>query len=409
VQRGAHYHFRLNDEVRAFSEEGRALSTKHDSEVVVRGMVDAAQARGWNSINVEGSEEFRRRVWMEASLRQMEVRGYKASEQEHKDLDALLRRRQQENPDVGGRINPNAEERSGGAARTREQENERVVDFGRAPYKFDRTETQSFFVTLQNADRQERTVWGKDLERALAENQVAKGDVIKLSLEKKTEIEVNANVKDSENHVVGTQRIDAHRNTWRVEKIESQERQTSTSTQSERAAVRSIEERASELAARTVDGVTSTQAREVVRADRADFERLSTPESKDRAALAIGRNSDEQRGYRAELGATDPSLLARAERQTNQLPDNDKKDPNKAVVMATVARVAEAREMSPELTNKVVEEASRAYDRRSAEGQVPTVQVYDASAPRRLDRERAPEQELATPSPERIRERSIGR
>jgi Large polyvalent protein-associated domain 7 len=51
-------------------------------------IVQLAEAKGWQSLNVKGTTEFRRDVWMQASLRGMPVRGYEPTE---KDKEALTR------------------------------------------------------------------------------------------------------------------------------------------------------------------------------------------------------------------------------------------------------------------------------------------------------------------------------
>jgi len=43
---------------------------------VVRSLVEIAQARGWASITVKGTDEFRRSAWMEAAQAGMKVAGY---------------------------------------------------------------------------------------------------------------------------------------------------------------------------------------------------------------------------------------------------------------------------------------------------------------------------------------------
>ena len=53
-------------------------------------MVDVAQARSWKGLRVAGSEDFRRLVWLEASVRGVKAVGY---EPNPADLDLLARER----------------------------------------------------------------------------------------------------------------------------------------------------------------------------------------------------------------------------------------------------------------------------------------------------------------------------
>src|SRR5206468_493174 len=60
-----------------FEDRGKRLATEHNDPDVARSMVELAEAKGWDAIRVRGSEEFKRVVWLQASLRGMEVDGYK--------------------------------------------------------------------------------------------------------------------------------------------------------------------------------------------------------------------------------------------------------------------------------------------------------------------------------------------
>lgn len=60
----------------AFTESTFRLSTDTNSPSVARSMVDVAEARGWRAIRVSGSDDFRRMVWLEASLRDVKTIGY---------------------------------------------------------------------------------------------------------------------------------------------------------------------------------------------------------------------------------------------------------------------------------------------------------------------------------------------
>jgi hypothetical protein len=64
------------DKSPAFSDRGDKLATRGAHPEVVRSLVEIAQARGWASITVKGSDEFRRSAWMEAAQAGMKVAGY---------------------------------------------------------------------------------------------------------------------------------------------------------------------------------------------------------------------------------------------------------------------------------------------------------------------------------------------
>jgi hypothetical protein len=64
------------DKSLAFSDRGERLATRGAHPEVVRSMVEIAQARGWTSITVKGTDEFRRSAWMEAAQAGIKVAGY---------------------------------------------------------------------------------------------------------------------------------------------------------------------------------------------------------------------------------------------------------------------------------------------------------------------------------------------
>lgn len=104
------YRFRGDSTRVAFTESTFRLATDTNSPSVARSMVDVAQARNWKGVRVSGSEDFRRLVWLEASVRGVQAIGY---EPNPGDLDALKREREARQTN---RIEPSREVASGGAS-----------------------------------------------------------------------------------------------------------------------------------------------------------------------------------------------------------------------------------------------------------------------------------------------------
>lgn len=73
----------------AFRDQGRRLVTATESQEVVKDLVAIAQHRSWDRIHVTGSEAFRRSVWLEASQKGLEVRGFKPNDRDLQELDRL--------------------------------------------------------------------------------------------------------------------------------------------------------------------------------------------------------------------------------------------------------------------------------------------------------------------------------
>jgi hypothetical protein len=94
TRRGKAYYWKDSDQV-AFKEKGEnKLVTESNSKKVAESIVEVADSKGWETIKVTGKEAFKQQVWMEASVRDMNVIGYKPTEQ---DLYELEKRKSQQN------------------------------------------------------------------------------------------------------------------------------------------------------------------------------------------------------------------------------------------------------------------------------------------------------------------------
>lgn len=84
------YRFRSDTSRIAFTESTFRLSTQTSNPSVARSMVEVAQARNWRGLRISGADDFRRLVWLEASVRGVKAVGY---EPDPRDLDMLRRER----------------------------------------------------------------------------------------------------------------------------------------------------------------------------------------------------------------------------------------------------------------------------------------------------------------------------
>ena len=103
------YRFRGDTSRVAFTESTFRLATDTNSPSVARSMVDVAEARNWKALRVSGNEDFKRMVWLEASVRGVKTLGY---EPNPGDLEVLKREREAR---LVNRIEP-ARDASAGAA-----------------------------------------------------------------------------------------------------------------------------------------------------------------------------------------------------------------------------------------------------------------------------------------------------
>ena len=85
------YRFRGDTSRVAFTESTFRLATDTNSPSVARSMVDVAEARNWRALRVSGNEDFKRMVWLEASVRGVKTLGY---EPNPADMDVLKKERE---------------------------------------------------------------------------------------------------------------------------------------------------------------------------------------------------------------------------------------------------------------------------------------------------------------------------
>lgn len=97
----------------------------------------------------------------------------------------------------------------------------RLTDHGRAPYQFRNGENLSYYVKLLTS-RGERTLWGKDIERAItaSETQPKTGDLVGARRVGRRAVTITARQRDAEGHVVRQEEHYAHRTRWVVEKVQ---------------------------------------------------------------------------------------------------------------------------------------------------------------------------------------------
>ena len=97
-----------DNQMRFVSQDGNSVITVKNNSITAKtqngepdiaAMLDLAQANGWKSIKLpkvlgRGSKEFRHAIWLEASLRGLEVQGYKPDKLERQALAAAIAKEQ---------------------------------------------------------------------------------------------------------------------------------------------------------------------------------------------------------------------------------------------------------------------------------------------------------------------------
>jgi putative DNA primase/helicase len=97
----------------------------------------------------------------------------------------------------------------------------RLQAFGRAPYQFRAEESPSFFVRILT-QRGERTLWGKDFERALKEavSKPQQGDQVGARRVGREAVTIVSKERDAEGRVLRQTEMVAHRQRWVLEKVQ---------------------------------------------------------------------------------------------------------------------------------------------------------------------------------------------
>lgn len=269
------FHFRNDPDKVAFEDTGKTLKTTSDDKEIAKSMVELAEAKGWDTLKVKGTEEFKRTVWLEASLKGLNVKGY-----EPRDIDiAMLNDRKKPEQELSNTIeqersrNRNLESvekpikqvqqspeeiRKEKLNNLSEQERAfltifdrkmkaddftdkqrqlsmdtaisqlhdkkmhvgKLVDHGAAPYKNDPKNDMSYFATIQN-EKGSHTLWAKDLERTLKEQNIIKNDDIVLTYKGSKSVEVSSKEIDPQTGEATGRRVPtiANRGSWEAKSL----------------------------------------------------------------------------------------------------------------------------------------------------------------------------------------------
>lgn len=249
----------------AFTDHGKRLVTEHDDPSVIQGMVLRAKAKGWTTVRVNGTTEFKTETWVQATIAGLDVEGYTP-----RGIDLARAEDRKDHRPVRGKTAQPPSDREASYDRTtddhvRKQEHtmspgqqvavatlqailkargdsptmiaaaleeaksrlqgERVVvgtvmDHGMDHYNHDVQHAKSYFVKVAT-DRGEREIWGVDLSRAFEQGKVQRGDAVALVQQAHEPGTVKVPERDSSGASSGTTSQPATRNRWEVIKLES--------------------------------------------------------------------------------------------------------------------------------------------------------------------------------------------
>jgi hypothetical protein len=228
--KGNTYHF--DDQTVAFIDKGTSLTVQTHNKAIIQDLVAIAQARDWQAVTVSGTQAFRREAWQAAASAGLAVSGYTPSEIERVAVERARSRRDPTTPSEPSPRESDSARPQPGSATRRESAAESpsipsakgvrygtLVAHGEAPYRHDATQSASYFVTLRDAEGQERTSWGVGLKDAFRESKTAPaaGDLIGIRRAGSTPVTVVHRSIDEGGNAIA-QAIVAKRHNWEVEK-----------------------------------------------------------------------------------------------------------------------------------------------------------------------------------------------
>ena len=241
----------------AFTDHGRRLTTEHEDPHVIHGMLLLAQAKGWTSLRVKGSDTFKVEAWIQATMAGIEVQGYHPREidrarlAERRGVTPTTQREPRGEPGASRdhSISPGDKKpdsltdaqhiaintlhtilraRGDSAAMiaasveeaTARLQGERlvvgtIVEHGKARYGHDEQAERSYVVRVATANG-EKEVWGVDLVRAMERSGAKPGDAVALIQRAHERVTIPSPVKNEAGEVVGMARQPAKRNKWEV-------------------------------------------------------------------------------------------------------------------------------------------------------------------------------------------------
>jgi len=234
------------DRTLAFIDDGNRIRVRTENQEVLHSVIAIAQTRGWKIIELAGTEAFRQGMWRAAALRGIEAQGYEPTqaeivqmqrtrqklrpsrETEQSPMPVLLEQRTaptregSDASDSGRDADGYLTEAAQGGRHLREGPRPPIkgalVAAAAAPYQFDSAQRMSFYATVRT-EAGERTIWGADLERALAESYSRPriGDQVVLAQRGSRPVAVRVATRNAQGELVGEKRIVAQRARWSIE------------------------------------------------------------------------------------------------------------------------------------------------------------------------------------------------
>jgi putative DNA primase/helicase len=267
------YHFRDRGREVAFEAQAKRLITAHETPAVVNSMIDLAEARGWTSLKLSGTDEFRREAWLQAKARGMDVTGYKPTDLDKVRLDELMGEFGKDQPGVNAVIDQTHRARNrtlegfsdlaesgkseplsptsashdvvlkalettmkargdspASIAMARDLAIEKLgkgrihvgklVSHGTGPYLDKSDNEENHFVVLEDDKGKQSKIWGVDLPRALGAGEASPGDKIALAFRGRQPVTVSVKMPNEDGKGFHFEKREVERTTWEAVKFD---------------------------------------------------------------------------------------------------------------------------------------------------------------------------------------------
>lgn len=211
-----------------FKDAGGKLNTAKNDIDTIRDMLDVAEAKNWDSIDLSGTQEFKRLAFIEASVRGIDARGYAPSERDLAIIEQLRAERGYNSIDKADVSSSGATDKE--LSQEKEMSQKDVSPFkgalrehGHAPYQFDDKKSMSYYATIEDENGELHRHWGKEINTAIQKSAAQVGDKIELVNLGRQAVEVEEKIYDKDGKFSHTQTIETHRNEWEINHIREQE------------------------------------------------------------------------------------------------------------------------------------------------------------------------------------------
>ncbi len=148
------------------------LKTRNNDKKTIKNMLAIAETNGWQNIRVKGSPEFKKEIWLQASLKGLEVQGYKPSEQDKKLLETRKAQLERGINSISKENNPSQQVR---------QTSGKLMGYGVGVHPNNKEGKNTYYVDIQKSNGQTERLYGHGLRDAIIQSKAERGDNITLT------------------------------------------------------------------------------------------------------------------------------------------------------------------------------------------------------------------------------------